>query len=350
MAIAALACSGAVTLNNNVTLGNSTSRDITFTGSLASSIPIKTTRSYDIGSADLGLRAIYLGMNSTHTILLQAPSSGASADYTIELPATVGVIGQGLVKTSTSALGWAPNQYTTNAVSSADYTVLDNDGYKVISVTTGSTTRTVTLPTLADNQGRTITIVKADSGTGFVVIDGEGAETVGGATGKTLLGINDSMTVYGAPTTWVIQADNRGTEAISWTPTGSWTAGVTYTGQVQFIKGYTLRFKVLLTFTAAPTPNGGCTITLPFSWAIKTAQLLTTSRDREVLGHIQGFDGSDYIPIGFVTYESTTQVRARYHQQDSTWLRGADVTHAVPAVFANTDTLTFVFDIPIDGI
>ncbi len=203
LAISALTCGGTATFNGNVLLGNASADDIQFNGSLATSIPIKVTRTYNIGSADLGLAIIYLGMNSTYTIALQGPSSGASADYTLELPATVGVIGQGLVRTSTTAVGWTPMQTDINSVASADYIVLDNDGYSLILVTTGSSDRTVTLPTAADNTDRVLTIKKADSGTGNLIIDPESTEALdGSSTSVTLYAENDAVTIKCDGTGW----------------------------------------------------------------------------------------------------------------------------------------------------
>ena len=57
--ISALTVGGTATLNGNVALGNASADDLTITASLASSIPIKTTFSYDVGSATLGLKSIY---------------------------------------------------------------------------------------------------------------------------------------------------------------------------------------------------------------------------------------------------------------------------------------------------
>ena len=65
-----------------------------------------------------------------------------------------------------------------NVVSSADYTITDTDGYTEIWVSTGASDRTITLPTLADNQGRKIKVIKTDSGVGDVIVDGEGSETI----------------------------------------------------------------------------------------------------------------------------------------------------------------------------
>lgn len=67
-----------------------------------------------------------------------------------------------------------------NSVASANYTVLDDDGYAVINVTTGASDRTITLPTAAANTNRTIRIRKVDTGAGKLIVDGEGAELVNG--------------------------------------------------------------------------------------------------------------------------------------------------------------------------
>ncbi len=61
---------------------------------------------------------------------------------------------------------------------SANYIVLDTDGSCTILVTTGASTITITLPTLADNRGVNIEIIKVDSGAGKVIIDGEGSEVI----------------------------------------------------------------------------------------------------------------------------------------------------------------------------
>jgi hypothetical protein len=90
------------------------------------------------------------------------------------------------------------------AAKSADYTILDNDSYAVIGMTTAGTNRTVTLPTAADNTHRVITIKKLDTGTGTTIIDGEGAETIDGATTFTLNYQNDYVTVICTGTGWVV--------------------------------------------------------------------------------------------------------------------------------------------------
>jgi hypothetical protein len=85
-----------------------------------------------------------------------------------------------------------------------DYTILDTDSVSTFLFSAGSSTRTATLPTLADNQGRFITIFKIDSGSGVVTIDGEGAETINGATTATLTSQYDGMTLFAGVTEWSI--------------------------------------------------------------------------------------------------------------------------------------------------
>lgn len=93
--ISALTCAGTATFNGNVTLGNATSDDITWTGSLASSIPVKTTASYNIGTSSLGILSIYFGRNSQTVRVV--PSASMAATYTLTLPVNVGSSGQALV-------------------------------------------------------------------------------------------------------------------------------------------------------------------------------------------------------------------------------------------------------------
>lgn len=69
-----------------------------------------------------------------------------------------------------------------HTVTSADYTILDNDGYETIVVSTSSTDRTVTLPAVANNAGRKMRIIKADGGVGNVLLDAAGSELLNGLT------------------------------------------------------------------------------------------------------------------------------------------------------------------------
>ena len=65
---------------------------------------------------------------------------------------------------------------------SADYTILDTDTFAILYVTAGAANKTMTLPTASANTDRVIKIMKIDSGAGYCIVDGEGAETINGTT------------------------------------------------------------------------------------------------------------------------------------------------------------------------
>ena len=104
LSINALTCAGTATLNGHINLGNSSADDLTITASLASTLPIKTTNSYDIGSSTLGLRALYLGANS-QTVAIKG-SSSMSATWTLTLPTTAGTNGYLLETNGSGAAAW----------------------------------------------------------------------------------------------------------------------------------------------------------------------------------------------------------------------------------------------------
>src|SRR3990167_1880313 len=86
--VAALTAAGAATFNGTVALGNATGDDITITGYVASNLVFKTSGTYDIGTANLGLRSIYMtGTDVTSTLRLLCPTM--TGDYTLTLHADV---------------------------------------------------------------------------------------------------------------------------------------------------------------------------------------------------------------------------------------------------------------------
>jgi hypothetical protein len=85
LTIDALTCNGSVALKGHVALGDGTPDDLSFLGSLATSIPIKANTTYDIGSSQFGLAGVYIGAGGTKTVRVVAPTlTGAS--YTATLP------------------------------------------------------------------------------------------------------------------------------------------------------------------------------------------------------------------------------------------------------------------------
>jgi hypothetical protein len=87
LSISALTVAGTATLNGAINLGNATTDDITITGYLASSFIPKTNQTYDIGTADLGLRALYLGVASAGALTAKVIASASiAADRIFTVP------------------------------------------------------------------------------------------------------------------------------------------------------------------------------------------------------------------------------------------------------------------------
>jgi hypothetical protein len=84
-----------------------------------------------------------------------------------------------------------------------DYTILDDDGYDIVMVDSRGGNVTITLPTLAANQSRQITVIAQYLG-GQITVDGEGAETIDGIAASVLQSKDDFVTVLGTTTEWKI--------------------------------------------------------------------------------------------------------------------------------------------------
>jgi len=91
----------------------------------------------------------------------------------------------------------------TNAVSSANYTITNTDGYSDIDFTTGAVDRTCTLPTLSANIGRIIFISKVDSGVGKVTVIRKGTDTfIDGTTSVDITNQGDTILIKGSTLGW----------------------------------------------------------------------------------------------------------------------------------------------------
>ena len=129
------------------------------------------------------------------TPALGTPASGVLSNCTAASSTALGVV-TSFVPAIVSAI---------KAVSSANYTILDADGYSTVLVTTGASQRTITLPAVANNAGRTITIKKVDSDAGTVLIDTPGAETIDGAAQNILNSQYAFVTLVGDGSNWYVQ-------------------------------------------------------------------------------------------------------------------------------------------------
>jgi hypothetical protein len=146
---------------------------------------------------------VYIGDLSSGT-QTNAPYAIYSAD-TNARAYIAGNVGIGAAPNSTKLnVAGATTINNTNAVNSADYTILDTDNYSDIDFTTGAVDRVCTLPTLAANIGRIIWISKVDAGAGKVTVTCEGADTFldGSTTSMDLLNIGETIAIKGSTNGW----------------------------------------------------------------------------------------------------------------------------------------------------
>ncbi|KKL75063.1 hypothetical protein LCGC14_2058640 [marine sediment metagenome] len=98
---------------------------------------------------------------------------------------------------------------------SADYIITDVDKIKTLYVITSTGIITITLPNALRNLDREIDIEKPDAGSGYVVVDGEGAETILGA----YVGLSSTTADISQQTGWIRFKSN----GISWNIIGGCT-------------------------------------------------------------------------------------------------------------------------------
>lgn len=85
----------------------------------------------------------------------------------------------------------------------ADYTITDTDNIGVLGIQSGAAVVTASLPNVANNANRFVTVLKTDSGTGSAVIDGNGA-LIGTLSSLSLYRVGDSVTLFSTGALWLV--------------------------------------------------------------------------------------------------------------------------------------------------
>ena len=135
---------------------------------------------------------------------------------------------------------------------------------------------------------------------------------------------------------------------ISFTPTGAWTANVTYVGKYRRV-GDSYEFDYSITCSGAPT-SATLILNLPSGITIDTTKLALSGNDNEQLGFGVATDtGVNSYPC-VVNYGSTTTVKLLAQNAAGTYALESAVTQAVPFTFGNTDTIQARFSAPISGL
>jgi hypothetical protein len=184
---------GNLVISGNTTFGSASGDDVTFLGSIAATIPVKTHNSFNFGSSTSALASYYVAAGATNTCRIMAGSAGSS--WTLTLPTGPGTNGFVPQTNGSGTLTFVPGHTAVNDVSSANYDVTDTDGYAIIRHTTGNSDRTTALPTAAStNSGRTVRVMKVDTGTGKVTAN----------TTTILRDIGDWVDFYSNGTAWAV--------------------------------------------------------------------------------------------------------------------------------------------------
>jgi hypothetical protein len=149
--------------------------------------------------------------------------------------------------------------------------------------------------------------------------------------------VGPQVVQYGAPVTdWV-----------SFTPTGSWTSNVTYTGKYRRV-GDTAEVEVGITCSGAVTA-AALTVNNPSGLVIDTSKISFSGNDNQQLGVGNAVDtGANTFPVA-VNYVSTTSVRVLVYNASVTYAQENAVTQAVPITFGNTDTVNIKYTFPVVG-
>lgn len=130
---------GTLIANGSVTLGASSSNLLTINASLASSIPINVTNTYDIGSDAFGLRSIYFGSGSAaHSTRLIGGS--VTSAITLTLPITIGNNKDYIQSDGSGNMSWVPLRRSPDFAT--NYSLAASVGSSILTVTLNDATGT----------------------------------------------------------------------------------------------------------------------------------------------------------------------------------------------------------------
>lgn len=158
-----------------------------------------------------GVELYEASASGTSKITLKAPAA-LSADETYILPTADGSGGQVLSTDGSGQLSFVNNggTRTVNSYSSDQTLTTAND---IVLVDPSSSTITITLPAVSGNTGLLYTIKQITDSTNNVIIDGNGSETINGATTYTLDIANAFIDIFCDGSSWHII--NKGEPEIS---------------------------------------------------------------------------------------------------------------------------------------
>lgn len=278
--------------------------------------------------------------SNAQTIGISSPTAVTS--YDLDLPVAQGASQEVMQNNGSGALSWTnPKKLTTN-FKTTTYTATTDDQMIMVDGQAGAWT--LTLYTAVGNTGRILDIVRTDQTlANLVTIDGDGAETIGGYSSRTLATQRESTRLISDGTNWQILEHYIPGEWNSFTPTGSWVANTTYTGMWRR-SGDSIDLQYVLNLSGAPTAT---------SLTLNLVSGLTMDNTK-FIGAVYGtgayVDAGSTLFRGGVDTLSATTFACSVGESSSTYLRATVVTQTVPFTFGNTDQVFVILNsVPIAG-
>lgn len=136
------------------------------------------------------------------------------------------------------------------------------------------------------------------------------------------------------------------TDWTSFTPTGTWSANVAYTGKWRRVGDSA---EIEETVTASGAPTGTQTFNLPSGLTIDTTKIGASDTGYNILGTGNAYDSGVNSYSLMVYYNSTTSVIPHNFNAAGTTAVDATVTATVPFSFGASDRVTVHFIVPIVG-
>lgn len=161
---------------------------------------------------------------------------------------------------------------------------------------------------------------------------------------------------------WSLKVDNIsvspsnytfGTPITDWqafTPTGTWTTNVTYTGRYRRV-GDTLHAQVFIVMSGAPSPVTNLYLNLPNGLTIDTSKFLPATSGvgttTNVFGTGKTFNGGSNVTNLLLNWAGTNLIGVGY--ENTAAGQAANVTPSAPFAYVSTSTISVEYMVPIQG-
>jgi hypothetical protein len=212
---------------------------------------------------------------------------------------------------------------------------------------------TVTLPPAADMPGQVLFIKKVLADTTFnaVTIDGNASEQIDGASSITLNTRGEWVKILSLSTSWTVLERGYYAGKTAFTPTGTWSTNVTYTGY-WWRTGDRINMEYYISVSGQPD-NTFLKVDPPSGITIDTAKMLTTAVGFELSSNGTLKDTS--VPELFDVAISYDAGKFYVHPKTAVGGGGAyvllgDVNRTAPFTWASGDAISLaVRDVPVQN-